>query len=645
MKRFLVFALFALSFCISHADTDPFKIQHLSARQVRSTTAPIRQSMPVAIPTDKPIDNLSISGHITLHSDTSLVRVILEDANGEKWLVCEATQRLLNGNSRELQNYGEETHDLCGITPKALNIYVKDAQLELTSIKVDTCVVGRMYVPHSTEGLSELRMRQVQEKVDSINAYNTKNGILWKAGITPMAQMRFSDRLDSSPLTEDYFYYYVRGIFEEGNPSMDYPRVQEDGFVKEFSWCNRHGQNWVTSVKNQITVDGSGNPMESNYCWAFATVAQLEAMFNIYFNRHIDLDLSEEDVAMHSGARNPSGGAFDNNIKTKVPLFFQNTGVALETDIPLHQGEYIQQSRPNNIPSFRISGYSSIGQNSIGEDAFIANLKRQLIANGPLASTIRGHAMLLVGYKVLEEGDFILSGNTRDTIHIPQNDPHIGQTCWIFKNSYGTSDPYSTAGNGYAYVIYEDYAAMLTPVVFYGPPFVQSQDRLPSEIGDSLCAKYTDSDGDGYFVWGKGQRPTDLPSWAEDEQDGDDSNGFLGPMNEFGILQENTYNPTDTIYIRNDMIFNHVVFLRSPLVVCNGATLKVTSRISGPEGASIIIGKDSRVEFEEYGKLQNISVLSSDQGGMNLRSRSNVFLNRDSNSKINLRRTPIPPSF
>jgi hypothetical protein len=63
-------------------------------------------------------------------------------------------------------------------------------------------------------------------------------------------------------------------------------------FVSEFDWRNRHGRNWNTSVKDQ------GN---CKTCWAFGSLGAVEGLVNLYYNRKIALDLSEQQVISCSG--------------------------------------------------------------------------------------------------------------------------------------------------------------------------------------------------------------------------------------------------------------------------------------------------------------------------------------------------------
>jgi len=56
---------------------------------------------------------------------------------------------------------------------------------------------------------------------------------------------------------------------------------------KSFDWRSRHNENWITSAKNQGNLDS---------CLYFATLGVAEAIINLYYNQHIDLDLSEQQL-------------------------------------------------------------------------------------------------------------------------------------------------------------------------------------------------------------------------------------------------------------------------------------------------------------------------------------------------------------
>ena len=109
----------------------------------------------------------------------------------------------------------------------------------------------------------------------------------------------------------------------------------ESSLTESFDWRNRHGANdpdspyydgdptgsgWITSVKNQR---GCGS------CWAFAATGATEALANIYFNEHIDLDLSEQEALSCSGAGSCKGG-----LPGKTLDYYTSDGVVDEACFP-----------------------------------------------------------------------------------------------------------------------------------------------------------------------------------------------------------------------------------------------------------------------------------------------------------------------
>jgi len=88
------------------------------------------------------------------------------------------------------------------------------------------------------------------------------------------------------------FEYYKGGIFEIEPPKPKTQTLSQttSNFPPSFDWRNRHGKNWMTEVKDQNFPNPCGS------CWAFAAVGAAEAMINLYFNRILNIDLSEQQL-------------------------------------------------------------------------------------------------------------------------------------------------------------------------------------------------------------------------------------------------------------------------------------------------------------------------------------------------------------
>jgi PKD repeat protein len=297
--------------------------------------------------------------------------------------------------------------------------------------------------------------------------------------------------------------------------------------VSHWDWRDRHGQNWITSVKNQASC-GS--------CWAFAATGATEALTNLFFNQHLNLNLSEQDVLSCSGAGSCSGGY------PSIALnYITSTGVVDEATFPYTATDQPCSNKGDN-PSqlIKIGGKIDFGSSQYPrtED----DLKRMIIERGPLSGGLYdwSHAMVLPGYMVVEEGDVFYYRNLNLQTYwktVGAGDPLIGKTVWIFKNSWGSG----WGDDGYVYVEttignFGWTHALLTPV---------------QSLVQTYGVQCVDNDGDEYYWWGLGDKPStcDCP----DQPDGDDSDPTLGPLDQYGNcailggppVANFTGNPTD----------------------------------------------------------------------------------------------------
>jgi hypothetical protein len=290
--------------------------------------------------------------------------------------------------------------------------------------------------------------------------------------------------------------YYKGGILEV-RAASDAAAVAEQAstMVQSFDWRSRHGANrpgspyyhgsasgWMTSIKTQLCGD----------CWAHSALGATEAQVNLYFNEHIDMNLSEQELVSCGGAGGCGGG---------------NTGAALSyvasagivDEACFTESGTDEQCRICPVPKqrVRIGGFEDINPMD-GED----NIKRRLIKYGPLPFGIPSwwHAMVLAGYQA-------------DTV--------TGETVWILKNSWGPD----WGEQGYGYVI-----VPLTDIYLT----YNLRHPVASDIAwyNITCR---DSDGDGYRNWGLSDQPPPLACGPVPPiNDCDDSDRTVALMTEDG---------------------------------------------------------------------------------------------------------------
>jgi PKD repeat protein len=303
------------------------------------------------------------------------------------------------------------------------------------------------------------------------------------------------------------FEYYSGGVISVGNSDL-LKSATASMYVDNWDWRNRHGKNWITSVTNQGSC-GS--------CWAFAATGATEAMVNVFFNQQLNLNLSEQEVLSCTGYGDCGGG-----YPHRALDYIKNNGIVDENTFP-YNGIYQSCLNKGNNPSeqIKITGRIDFGSSAypISEDV----LKRMLIELGPLSSGLYdwSHAIVLVGYKVVKEGDIFFYRDLslkRYWKTIAAGDPLIGKTVWIFKNSWGAS----FGDEGYVYVEtpinnIEWTHAIKTPVISVVKNY------------QVICE---DRDGDGYYWWGLGPKPATCN--GPDTPDGNDADPTLGPLDQYG---------------------------------------------------------------------------------------------------------------
>ena len=564
-KRIALFIIGIVVCCASYAQQRSISVQ----REFEKDT------ILALFNTKSQISKLAVNMSVTKKTPKFFVRAILEDQEHRNYLIGETYKELADENDSFLMNCADETECLKGVVPYRLKIYVKDASVELKTIDYMNGV------PTKGNNTDNNKIRKLQFKVDKINAYNNTHEKLWTAGVTELCKMPFEDKMRALGFDESDntggFEYYMGGIFEVGERE-DYTQSpsRNNTYVDEFDWTNRHGKNWMTSIKGQGY---------SNYCVAFAELACVEALVNLYYNQKIDLDLSELEAANCCGARrNPYKHGL---INTNVARYLRNNGVCDEESYSFEDNPNDTLCRSDSInPQINVKIYNYREENDqyLQEDS----IKKLLIHYGPLVSGFlvehdstanfspRNHAMALVGYGTIHVGDSIReiigsggSSTYSSYYRIPSGSPLIGRTFFKFKNSNDIR--VNDDIDGYMYLLFHDLQQMTKPLrLLYPFTITDCQTNLPMYTDNDVVCE--DADGDGYYFWGLGPRPATISG----DPDGDDSDPNYGTMDDFGNLTP----LTSDLYLYGNYVYNRDLNMHRNIIVPSGSTLRIKGNMT-----------------------------------------------------------------
>ena len=553
---------------------NPFKCNDFGDKI--SFSVKVNSDTTIRINTYDVISQLAIDAEFVLLTDDSFLRVLLTDIKGNSHVVLEANKMYFEDSINYVYQYAEETICLNEITPASLDVYCSSAYIFIDNVYICN---PNLYRYSSTEA-KNLFKKQRQIRVNSINQYNKFYGKLWIADVNEISLLSFEERkrvLGISNKDDSYgLEYYNSGIFEFNYIHPISNERSQTSYVSSFDWRNRHGKNWITSVKDQGY---------SGYCWAFACTALTEAMANLYYNRLLELDLSEQDVGWYTYANNPNVNGYYGGSNYDGLAYIRDNGIIDEEALP-----FIDSPNPN-MPNNRPTGSECVSFNSfsgISMSNYIISLnpdtlKFYIIHKGPLLSgysAYYSHSMLLVGYDTIEEGDtiYLLNHNQSNNIIIGPDNQYIGSTYWIFKNSYGSDYGY----NGYTYVLFSDYQYnMLIPKYLNTP--------ITTIEYDESDVVWEDTDGDGYYWWGIGDKPISCPSWIPSTPDGDDTDYTYGPMDMYGNLENLTLRLNDTLFIDDDTLWDDRLFVYRHIVLRNAATLTINNNVTFYQNVDMII--------------------------------------------------------
>ena len=436
---------------------------------------------------------LGITGSGELHGDNSLIRLVLVGADDAEHLIYE-TYPLIAPNQRVVVS--DACHDTCvldRVVPASLRIELVDA-----SFTMDAVSVAEGQIRGEVAAVAEtVRRTQQAGIVELLNARIHELGLNWVAAETSYSRLTYAEKTEcfasDAVINLQGLEYYAGGTFVVGSGPE---AATASEYVAEFDWRTRHGatepgspyydgdpagSGWITPVKNQG---------QCGSCWAFAAVGALESVANLYFNEHVDLDLSEQEMVSCANCGSCDGGGPGCTLSHIAGTHLDGFGIVDEGCFPYTATDAPCTTCESPAERISLAGRTYVDP-ELGEDY----IKGMLLEYGPLSFGIRSwwHCIVLVGWSTDADG----------------------HTEWIFKNSWGTGwgeDGYGTFMSDLD-DIYLTYA-LHTPITSL---------IVPREVS---CV---DRDGDGYANWGLlADKPSGCPAGTHAIPDCDDSDPTLG---------------------------------------------------------------------------------------------------------------------
>lgn len=574
------------------------------------------------------ISGLAISGSVEFQENDSYLQVIVQDNKGIEYLVYESYPLLANSNIENFDSIAMESALLDDIHPVNIKIQINKATLSLQQIIVSQPVLRN----NISNEINRIRDTQENEIISTLNRNIKEQGLPWRAGRTSVSKLTYDDKKKLfsplSPCMHGFEYYkggiYVPAGFQRANNRGIASNHPEDSFfVDDFDWRNRHGKNWITSVKSIIP---------NLTCWVFAAVGAVESNFNIYFNRLINYDLSEQNVISCMG--NPtyqqlhdrvhSGGSAYNALN-----YIKSNAITTEACFPFQGVLSCDSCEKCENPSELISFNSVTKICSIDEyDANMSVNLRKAIIKAPIVinyfpTLTSGHSMSCVGFHKIHAGDTVLiriGVDSNDSVYVDSTSSLNGETAWIVKNNWGTD----WGENGFGKMLFNGNSISGYRLV---PPFT-------SLVYSNTYRHVTDADMDGYYYWGSGTKPQNLPVWIPDQPDGEDSNPSLGVMDVYGVCTTLNQTPAVTWNINSTESYTVTTEYLCPNIdIQQNGTLTITSATLSMIPGAVIRIKNGGSLIINGGTINNADVIVESGGHLTINNSGTINLSQHGDFK------------
>lgn len=587
------------------------------------------------------LSNLKLNATINMSNERSLVRVVLGCSDNKEYLVYEAYSPLVDTGIIQINSASDETEFLNNVSPKYIKILINEADITIKSFNYDNNHnISKTIEADINSSLTSKR----KEKSDKLNQNLVTKNKKWRAGINELSKMSYMEKKSYFGV-EKYnslgLEYYNGGIFEfkdfELKSKSNLSKVKsavsselQSSYIDHFDWREKHGANISSSPYYVGTINGWVSPIKKQWagtCWAYSAVGATETLVNLYYNQCVNLDLSEHDINSCSGGIAFPQDPWKGGSVTTALNYIKNTGVVNETCFPNPTNDIqlpCSTKCSNPTEKIKIGNYSNYGFSN--EDGL-----KSLVIKAPMTFVIScsyiGHATVVVGYRIIKEGDIIFHSEQNsgtDHLVIQAGDPLIGRTCWIIKNSGGSNNP--TYGYSYYVVDNFSYIAPWGTCSVSGP--ITSLQFTDNDI------KCVDLDGDGYYNWGVGPKPASCPACVPNEEDGDDSNPNLGPMDSYGFCQTLTAPISyPDVTISTNTTWNTKNILCGNLVITNGATLTISDKLIMPVNSTITVSSNSKLVVDG-GTITYANIVAV--SGSEVTLQNNAILQLYKNDELNI---------
>jgi Papain family cysteine protease/Secretion system C-terminal sorting domain len=513
--------------------------------------------------TNDTIHGLSISGNVVLNCDTSLVRVLFIDTNYNQYMIYEVYPLIAEEMEFEFDDVFDETFCLDNPVPFSIEIQIIDAEFHLESIVnlSESCLnveSSRFNAKRDADG----------KKIATMNERIAFYDMDWLAGDQYDVSLYYQEKVNL--YGEKYnlwgFDYYESGVFE----LLGYRNYSGSlsPLVRSFDWRNRHDANTSSSMYFDYQTDSSGwvtklsNQGGCGSCWVFGPVAIFETVTNLYFNQHLDFDLSEQHLFSCSDDVSCGDGSFDGPAIDYALVH----GLKTEHCFPYYLDTLADQYECSD--TCIVSDTLVFANARIDIDKDDDSIKQALINYGPIScntkviNTLIGHIMALVGYKT----------NMKDST-----------TIWIFKDS--RNSPRFIPVNGSPGLIMSAFA-IDNPISIY--------DVDPSREYEVQC---NDKDGDGYCWWGIGPKPDTCPD-CPDQPDCNDNDPLVGPYDENYFCSCNLQYTNTYQHISSDTTWSDSLSIDHNIVIDYGACLTIQSHVGFTSNAKVIVDRGGKLTID-----------------------------------------------